>query len=376
MVVSDGWFHLVIIFDHASLNSLHTQRCRLVEEPSDLSNADFAPQLLSNNDITLISVQAFTPILATLLLSSNGVVSGSARSAIVELLARIHRADDLGDQHADDLSYQLFGRHERSLFEEEVIQQLVIGMGRLESDENDADDVWYTPAIEVPQPNPSPSGGSVNPYFPSAQAPPSSTISVPTTPSIPLVSGLPSPPVGVPPPHHEAEIVAVDTFPMAVISLQLDDVRQHSPLQATGEGSWEGGMVSTVPCAHPTYSDARASREEEEEEMDPGEQAAIGRLSSMSLIAAVVAGGMYDAKRITIIIILSKNCMLIPSPVGTPRVDTQRAFVREVERVGRDPVYWVRREASFALGALAKVVPDELIIGSLVSTYSKCAPRP
>lgn len=53
---------------------------------------------------------------------------------------------------------------------------------------------------------------------------------------------------------------------------------------------------------------------------------------------------------------------------GTPRVDTQRAFVREVERVGRDPIHWVRREASFALGALAKAVPDELIIGSLVST--------
>jgi serine/threonine-protein phosphatase 4 regulatory subunit 1 len=41
--------------------------------------------------------------------------------------------------------------------------------------------------------------------------------------------------------------------------------------------------------------------------------------------------------------------------------------VAEVERVGRDPVYWVRREASFALGALAKVVPQEIVIGSLVS---------
>ena len=38
----------------------------------------------------------------------------------------------------------------------------------------------------------------------------------------------------------------------------------------------------------------------------------------------------------------------------------------EVERVGRDPVYWVRREASFALGALAKVVPQEIVICSLV----------
>lgn len=281
------------------LNSSHTQHCRLVEESSDLSTADFASQPLSNHEVTLISVQAFTPILATLLLSSNGVVSSSTRFAIVELLARIHKADDLGDQHADDPSHGLFGRHERSLFEEEVIQQLVIGMGRLESDENDADDVWYTPAIELPQP--SPSDSSVNPYFPTAQTPSSSMISAPVTPSIPSVSPLPSPPVGVPPippPHHETNIAGVDTSSMAVISLQLEDIRQHSPLLTTGEGSWEGGMTSTTTYDHPAHSDVGADHEEVEEEMDPGEQAAVGRLSSMSLIAAVVAGGVYGIIKI------------------------------------------------------------------------------
>ena len=46
------------------------------------------------------------------------------------------------------------------------------------------------------------------------------------------------------------------------------------------------------------------------------------------------------------------------------------AFVIEVERVGRDPVYWVRREASFAVGALAKVVPQEVVLISLVGFMS------
>ena len=41
----------------------------------------------------------------------------------------------------------------------------------------------------------------------------------------------------------------------------------------------------------------------------------------------------------------------------------------EVERVGRDPVYWVRREASFAVGALAKVVPQEVVLESLVCYF-------
>jgi hypothetical protein len=43
------------------------------------------------------------------------------------------------------------------------------------------------------------------------------------------------------------------------------------------------------------------------------------------------------------------------------------SFVNEVEKVGKDPVYFVRREATFVLGALAKVVPDELVLGSLAS---------
>ena len=46
------------------------------------------------------------------------------------------------------------------------------------------------------------------------------------------------------------------------------------------------------------------------------------------------------------------------------------AFVREIERAGHDQIYWVRREATFALGALAKVVPEELLYASLVSVLS------
>lgn len=42
----------------------------------------------------------------------------------------------------------------------------------------------------------------------------------------------------------------------------------------------------------------------------------------------------------------------------------------ELEGVSQDPVYWVRKEACFALGALAKVVPDEVVQLSLVNTFS------
>lgn len=45
--------------------------------------------------------------------------------------------------------------------------------------------------------------------------------------------------------------------------------------------------------------------------------------------------------------------------------------MKEVERVSKDPVFWVRREAAFALGALAKVVPQELVLCTLVGSVSR-----
>lgn len=89
------------------------------------------------------------------------------------------------------------------------------------------------------------------------------------------------------------------------------------------------------------------------------EQAAVGRLSSMSLMAAVTASGktlIFDVFNLFLELVIAV----------TLQDDIQRTFVKEVERVACDPIYWVRREASFALGALAKVVPEEIINTSLV----------
>jgi hypothetical protein len=52
---------------------------------------------------------------------------------------------------------------------------------------------------------------------------------------------------------------------------------------------------------------------------------------------------------------------------ATMPLHMQYVFVKEVVRVGSDSVYWVRREASFAIGALAKVVPLEMVTSDLVS---------
>ncbi|GBE82030.1 hypothetical protein SCP_0404060 [Sparassis crispa] len=94
------------------------------------------------------------------------------------------------------------------------------------------------------------------------------------------------------------------------------------------------------------------------------EEAAVGRLSSMSLVAAVTASAV-DTDDNT----LSNFHPRSFYPTGAMGHEMCDAFVAEVERVGRDPVYWVRREATFAVGALAKVVPDEVVVSSLLPLF-------
>ena len=97
-----------------------------------------------------ISVQAFTPILGTLLLSPNPHVGGVARYAVVDLLERMRKADDRvppdhgssSVRHADgdaDFVTGLFGLQERAMFQEEILQQVVIGMCHLDVDSEHLD---------------------------------------------------------------------------------------------------------------------------------------------------------------------------------------------------------------------------------------------
>ena len=78
----------------------------------------------------------------------------------------------------------------------------------------------------------------------------------------------------------------------------------------------------------------------------------------MSLMAAVTASGK------TSLLFVSSSELVVAVSLQD---DIQLAFVKEVERIARDPIYWVRREASFAVGALAKVVSEDVVNITLVS---------
>ena len=147
-------------------------RCRFVED----DGTGEEPLEASLDEPTRISIQSFMPILGPLLLSTNNLVGGPARLAVVELLNRARRADARDQRESDrweggasqagtggseqqhtvggagaptatpelyeegEESYSptgLLGSAERRLFARDMVQQVVIGMGRLDLlDEN------------------------------------------------------------------------------------------------------------------------------------------------------------------------------------------------------------------------------------------------
>ncbi|KAH8106745.1 armadillo-type protein [Cristinia sonorae] len=371
-------------------------RCKLVDE--DVALEDYIGQDMEDEqsfpvEPALISVQSFTPILGTLLLSPNAHIGGPARYAVVELLRRVRKADDYEhhtttqlpadpaihpyDEEEDASRYVdlgLFTEEQRRLFEREMIYQVVIGMGRLDSAEDQIEsDLPGSGAstATVQRTN----VGSGDSYFPPSPAPsPSSTNSTGSTPSLVSTTSVSTP---------SSSGSSLGSTPDSVVPLLPAFSPSPSPLSTVSNADSEGtGGPNVTPSSigPPTSpfqntagawimprspGDLATGADEEQqkfggwlgsagahtnwvndtsEEADLGEEAAVGRLSSMSLMAAVTAS-------------------------VTMSEEHQAAFVSEVGRVGRDPICWVRREASFVVGALAKVVPTKIVISSLLPLF-------
>ncbi|KAJ7470660.1 armadillo-type protein [Mycena latifolia] len=379
--------------------------CQVI--PDDLG----VEETVYSSSTSTISVQAFTPILGTLLLSPNSKVGGAARYVVVNILSRMRKLDQresgsaipapsplvsLRDFHSeeeedptDDIPIGLFGPEERLMFEQELLQQVVIGMGRLDVDaeddvdlfENDvsqehAEDNWTRQsgqgAVQVANVDEHiDATETVNPYFPvlpsySIPSPGSSTSSTPSSatdsssssssPSITLENNaaLPSNSSGAMD-FSLTNLAPRSKIGQSPLGHELSATRSSNVSSPQGSPLGEHPPTSTAPS--PTsprrnsfqMSGASSDAGTDEQGTDAtddgdGDQASVGRLSSMSLMAAVAANGCLDD-------------------------NTKHAFVKEVERVGHDPVYWVRREASYALGALAKVVPDEVVVCSLIPLF-------
>ena len=418
----------------------------------------------ADSDVLPICVQAFTPILGTLLLSVNGNVGSNARSAIVGILRRIKRLDDIegGVDHTqaadkdggtnlpavpwaegfDDLNLTPgpFKWKQRRLFEDELLRQVVIGMARLDMQEEEPSPPQGTPyydALQPPTPyfdrtpyydalqspevliNPAsaqdsyfpavvagsydiPESGSVQPedstprltptqsrlacnspqsgsdnstpeLSPSRLTPSTkSAINGNSTTSLESSTDSNSTPPVPGRPDIDSIMSGVTVYDGDDWSSRHDQnwmppqTFEESPQSPVAAYPW---MSESVPFGEP----APGSKQEDtlgcsavgvtalgdcHEGMEDEEQAAMGRLSSMSLMAAVSASGKFYP-RVTLLVVLIWY-------LGPLSEEMKLAFVKEVERVAKDPIYWVRREASYTLGALAKVIPIEIVVSSLV----------
>ncbi|KAJ7740714.1 armadillo-type protein [Mycena maculata] len=372
--------------------------CQVI--PDDLG----VEESVYSSSTSTISVQAFTPILGTLLLSPNSKVGGAARYVVVNILSRIKKldkreagvhvsslltsdtdSDSEEEDNVEDIPVGLFGREERHMFEQELLQQVVIGMGRLDDTGDDVDpldghaeDNWARHsgegAVQVAsmEEDPNEQDGivsprepekpheSVNSYFPvllsySVPSPASSNSSTPS--SVTDTSSASSSPSifleTTPPPIPSHDVDSSQNTDSPIEQPPLGRVSRSLNVPTTQQGSPQTENPPSSPVSprrnlfHLSSASSDAGTDDRATEgTDDGEgdQASVGRLSSMSLMAAVTANGCVDD-------------------------DTKQAFVKEVERVGHDPVYWVRREASYALGALAKVVPDEVVLCSLIPLF-------
>lgn len=262
------------------------QHCQLVPDEQLTS---------SPTNIATISAQAFTPILGTFLLSANPVVGGAARYAIVDLLTRLKKADENHlapldpnqvneDADGTEWAIGLFLWEEREMFRNEIIQQIVIGMARLDMDMEDPNDDGFAdmqcweddispseqknfgiPQICMSNPASSPSAYSPGHSIPSS----SKALLTPESKSAPTAkqtdAGTYSPFFVVPSPFHPNSL-----FP-------------RSPT--------EEGWASSDPRQTNTPLYSRGTPEIENDECEIDEQAAVGRLSSLSLMAAVTASG-------------------------------------------------------------------------------------
>jgi serine/threonine-protein phosphatase 4 regulatory subunit 1 len=236
-------------------------------------------------DASVMPVQSFTPLLGTLLLSPNSSVSSATRQCIVNLVQRIRSLDK---ENAKDGT---LGAVERRLFEKEIMEQVVIGMAHLEQSAEAMDedlaseqqtgssmsDSSRSSQEQLRTMSATGDADLLTMLSPSAIA--ASQLdrlddAPQDDPQYPLSLNIDRPPSPVPAPLSRS----ASTSPASVE--EMDVLSLVSPLS----------LPPSIPSSIPP-SEMNATPLDDARSDYSDEQNAIGRLASMSLMAAVTASG-------------------------------------------------------------------------------------
>jgi serine/threonine-protein phosphatase 4 regulatory subunit 1 len=329
-------------------------------------------------DVPQLPSNAFTPLIGSLLLSANPRVGDGARLAIVELLNRLQGSETSAtdDRYCPPSPLSSFGEAEKEIIIKEIMNGVVLGMGRLDSEFQEGGEIPIAQSNTDEGPSPGQEyrreetpvrGGPTPPDDEHTATPPDGSILLYRTPSrrevpdrlamAPVEGGLHDPAVAAAPflDYFDSPITRerhIDADGWVTAPPQEDAEEMNAAFQSQG-------TPHTVLNERLNAQELATIDEEEPVNNDTGEEATVGRVASMSVVAAIAANGKLSRR--------SYSDEMLRILIATMPLHMQEVFVQEVVRVGFDSVYWVRREASFAIGALAKVVPLEMVTAYLVS---------
>lgn len=318
--------------DTRSLDDLH--------QPIEIERTASATQLESSIHsasslppvrLPRIPVGAFTPILGLLLMEPNIEVSSWARAAVVRFLCRLNEktippsfqddeespdALDLvnahkgtGDEHPHQ-QYTLTNAAKAAL-EEQIIVDVVLGLARLEGDEEDegksdadqhGDQAAPLPIDSRAGPSSSSGGNGAESHAATAESP-----------------------------EDEGEWAHEDSSPDWGMSL-----RSYASDPSTRSQSESNNGSHNDDNRHARHTSSGTSV------FDPDNEAIQGKVASIELVAAIVGAECVHQDKIN------------------------QNFISEIERMAADQAQRVRSVAASAIGPLAKSLPQELVVSVLV----------
>lgn len=271
------------------------------------------PELLTPEGIPYLHINTFTPLIGSLLLSANPRVGDCARLGLVDLLNRLHAPppDTEADARYVPISPQVvFEEQERAMIENEIIYGVVLGMARLDAEFPEGEQTpGDQPATEheVPAhaarstgaPSPDSDRGLYmegdDPFgFQSLRSPPRHGSDIENeVPGMALGgrghgnshSSSPAPELRSPPRtmHVDSEGWVTMGPPMSPSPSIPEDALS---MQATTPTPTTNASASSGEWALPTESEGDPMLD------DASGEATLGRVASMSLVAALAANGM------------------------------------------------------------------------------------
>ena len=310
-------------------------------------------------DLPRISAAAFTSLLGALLTDQSTYVAKATEAAVVRFLCRLkskpvppepveeaavaeftfgaseENLTIIGTEEADPAATYRFTDEAKQVLEDEIVCGIVLGLARLDEEERENGEEDGTDAETSAEPPRRKLSATPEPPASRDEAENPTLFHSPEAESLDeaWLAGV----NGASNTEGERSPVVPDDN-----SALASQPQQIPPASKSAETDSESGDMSFRPESSP-LGDAMFSSFSPDPAADQGsEESAIGKMVAMSLIAAITSADCLDSSVLV------------------------EQFLPEVVRMGDEPMFYVRKEAVQALGALAKAMPLDVLQSTVV----------